>query len=157
MLRTRLYLGLLPLLLLIVATGGPMGASVEVPGLPGARVMTIRLFGDRLETLLTQQVGTEVRLLPLSDWLETVDPAYRDVHSEALATGEIAASPIPAHEQYAASLPLFASTGEAVLLIETRLPEEEVAGAVSSLVRQLVITLSAPADRSMIAACEPFS
>jgi len=120
--------------------GGPLGALVAVPGLPGATVMTIRRFDQRFARLLTQQVGTEVRLLPLSDWLDTVDPAYRDMHSEALATGEVAAAAIPATGQYAASLPLFASTGEAVLLIETRLPEQEVAGAVSALVRQLVIT-----------------
>jgi signal transduction histidine kinase len=122
------------------AAGGPMGALVEVPGLPNARVMTIRQFDDRFARLLTQQAGAEVRLLPLSDWLDTVDPAYRDMHSEALATGEIAAAAIPAAAQYAASLPLFASTGEAVLLIETRLPAEEVAGAVAALVRQLVVT-----------------
>ena len=121
-------------------TGGPLGAFVEVPGLPGAYVMTIRLFDERFARLLSQQVGTDVRLLPLSDWLDTVDPAFRDMHSEALATGEIAASAIPGHELYAASLPLFASTGEAVLLIETRLPEREVSGAVSALVRQLAIT-----------------
>ena len=121
------------------AAGGPMGARVEVPGLPGASVMTIRRFDARFARLLTQQSGAEVRLLPLSDWLDTVDPAYRDLHSEALATGEVAAAAIPASGQYAASLPLFASTGEAVMLIETRLPEDDVAGAVSALVRQLVI------------------
>ena len=59
------------------------------------------------------------------------------MHSEALATGDIAVAPIPARNQFAASLPLFASTGEAVLLIEARLPAEQVAGAVSSFVRRL--------------------
>ncbi len=121
-------------------TGGPLGAFVEMAVLPGAQVMTIREAGPRLAQQVSRQVGMEVRLLPLSDWLETVDPAFRDMHSEALATGEVAASAIPAHEQYAASLPLFASTGEAVLLIETRLPVREVSGAIGSLVRQLVIT-----------------
>jgi HAMP domain-containing protein len=81
----------------------------------------------------------EIHLLPVTAWLEAVEPDYRDVHSEALATGEIAVAPIPARNQFAASLPLFASTGEAVLLIEVRLPAEEVAGAVSSFIRRLVV------------------
>jgi len=117
---------------------GPLGALVEIPRLPDARVMTIRLLDDRLAQELSQQIGVEVRLLPLSDWLEAVDPAYRDMHSEALATGEIAVASIPAREQFAASLPLFASTGEAILLIEARLPAQDVTGAVASFIRRLV-------------------
>ena len=101
--------------------------------------MTIRKLDDRLAAELSKQVGVEIHLLPVTDWLEAVEPAYRDVHSEALATGDIAVAPIPAREQFAASLPLFASTGEAVVLIEARLPAEQVAGAVGSFVRRLVL------------------
>ena len=117
---------------------GPVGALVEIPGLPGGHILTIRKLDDRLAAELSKQVGVEIHLLPVTDWLEAVDPPYRDLHSEALATGEIAVSPIPARRQFAASLPLFASTGEAILLIEARLPAEQVAGAVSSFVRRLV-------------------
>ena len=118
---------------------GPVGALVEIPGLSGGRVMTIRKLDDRLAAELSKQVGVEIHLLPVTDWLELVEPAYRDMHSEALATGDIAVAPIPAREQFAASLPLFASTGEAIVLIEARLPAEQVAGAVSSFVRRLVL------------------
>jgi signal transduction histidine kinase len=118
---------------------GPLGAVADVPGLPGGRVMTIRRLDDRLAAELTRQVGVEIRLLPVTAWLEAVDPAFRDVHSLALATGDIAVAPIPALGQYAASLPLFASTGEAVLLIEARLSAEQVAGAVGSLIRRLAV------------------
>jgi signal transduction histidine kinase/HAMP domain-containing protein len=116
---------------------GPLGALVPSSAVPGARVMTIRRLDDRLGGQLSQQVGVEIRLLPATDWLEAVDPALRDVHSEALASGEVAASAIPARRQYAASLPLFASTGEAIVLVEARLPAEQVAGAVGSFVRRL--------------------
>ena len=118
---------------------GPVGALVEIPGLAGGRVMTIRKLDDRLADELSKQVGVEIHLLPVTDWLEFVEPAYRDMHSEALATGDIAVAPIPAREQFAASLPLFASTGEAIVLIEARLPAEQVAGAVSSFVRRLLL------------------
>jgi len=116
---------------------GPIGALVQIPGLEGGRIMTIRKLDERVAAELSKQVGVEVRLLPVTDWLEAVEPAFRDLHSQALATGDIAVSPIPAREQFAASLPLFASTGEAILLIEARLPASDVAGAVSSFARRL--------------------
>jgi signal transduction histidine kinase len=101
--------------------------------------MTIRRLDDRLAEELSRQVGVEVHLQPVTAWLEAVDPAFHDVHALALATGDIAVAPIPARGQYAASLPLFAPTGEAVLLIEARLPAEQVAGAVGSLIRRLAL------------------
>jgi signal transduction histidine kinase len=118
---------------------GPIGAIADIPGIPGGRVMTIRRLDDPLAAELTKQVGVEIRLLPVTAWLESVDPAFRDVHSVALATGDMAVAPIPSREQFAASLPVFASTGEAVLLIEARLPAEQVAGAFSSFVRRLAL------------------
>jgi signal transduction histidine kinase len=118
---------------------GPAGALVDIPGLPGGKILTARRLDDRLAAELTRQVGMEIHLLPVTAYLEAVEPAYRDMHSEALATGEIAVEPIPARNQFAASLPLFASTGEAVLLIEARLPAEDVADAVSAFVRRLAL------------------
>jgi signal transduction histidine kinase len=118
---------------------GPIGAVADIPGLPGARVMTIRRLGEPLAADLTRQVGVEIRLLPVTAWLEAVDPAFRDVHSLALAAGDIAVAPIAARGEYAASLPVFASTGEAVLLIEARLSAEQVSGAFSSFVRRLAV------------------
>jgi signal transduction histidine kinase len=118
---------------------GPIGAIAAIPGLPGGSVMAIRRLGEPLAAELTQQVGVEIRLLPVTAWLEAVDPAFRDVHSLALATGDIAVAPIPARGEYAASLPVFASTGEAVLLIEARLPAAQVTDAFSSFVRRLAL------------------
>ncbi len=116
---------------------GPLGAVADIPGFPGGRVMVVRRLDDALAAELTRRVGVEIRLLPVTAWLESVEPEYRDVHSQALAGGDIAVAAIPARRQYAASLPLFASTGEAVLLIEARLPAEQVTGAFSSFVRRL--------------------
>ncbi len=118
---------------------GPVGAVADIPGLPGGKVMTIRRLGDALAADLTRQVGVEIRLLPVTAYLEFVDPPFRDVHSLALAAGDIAVAPIPARSEYAASLPLFASTGEAVLLIEGRLPASQVTDAFSSFVRRLAV------------------
>ena len=118
---------------------GPLGALVPVAGLPGAAVMATRKLDDRLAAELSSEAGVEIRLLPMSAWLESVDPAYRDLHSLALATGDIAVSPIPARQQFAASLPVFAPTGEAVLLIEARMPAEQVASVVGSFAQRLIV------------------
>ncbi|MGH8203156.1 MAG: ATP-binding protein [Steroidobacteraceae bacterium] len=118
---------------------GPIGAIAEIPGIPDGRVMTMRRLDDALAAELTRQVGVEIRLLPVTAWLEAVEPPFRDVHSEALATGDIAVAPIPARGEFAASLPVFASTGEAILLIEVRLPAEQVAGAFASFARRLIV------------------
>jgi signal transduction histidine kinase len=119
---------------------GLLGAQVDVPGFAGAKIMVLRLFDERFARVLSEQVGDEVRLLRLSNWLEAVDVEFRDLHSEALATGQTAAAEVPARGLYASSTPLFAATGEGVALIEARLPASEVSGAVDSFVRQLTIT-----------------
>ncbi len=125
----------------MVASGdrGPLGARADMPGFAGGRVVTIRRLDDRLAAELSRQVGVEIRLLPMSAWLDAVDPVYREVHSEALATGSVAAVEIPPRREFAASLPVFASTGEAILLIQARLPADAGAGAVSNFVRRLAL------------------
>ncbi|MGH8250737.1 MAG: ATP-binding protein [Steroidobacteraceae bacterium] len=122
------------------ASGGRQGALAELAEIPDVRVMTIRAFDTRLARELSERVNLEVRLLPLTDWLEAVDLEFRDMHSEALATGHTAVAKISGRNLYASSTPLFAATGEGVVLIETRLPAADVAGAVSSFVRRLVVT-----------------
>ena len=122
------------------APSGQIGAIVEVPGGGGARVVVLRLFDERFARALSEQVGVEVRLLRLSNWLEAVDADFRDLHSQALANGQTAVGEIAARGLYASSTPVFAATGEGVALIEARLPATEVSGAVGRFVRQLAVT-----------------
>ena len=53
---------------------GPAGALVPIPGLPGGRILTIRMLDDRLAKELSRQVGVEIHLLPVTAWLESVEP-----------------------------------------------------------------------------------
>ncbi len=136
----------------MVASGerGPLGAMAAVSTFPGARVVAIRKLDDRLAAELTRQVGVEIRLLPMTAWLDSIDPAYRDVHSEALATGTIAVREILPRREFAASLPVFAATGEAILLVEARLPTAG-GGAVSSFVRRLALVAILLAGAALLA------
>jgi signal transduction histidine kinase len=129
---------------------GPLGARAGIPG-AAAEVVTLRRLDDAFAADLSRQSGVGIRLLPVTAWLDSVDAAYRDVHSLALATGDIAVAEIPARGEFAASLPVFAPTGEAVLLIEAHLPPAAAAGAVSSFVRRLVLVSILLAGAALLA------
>ena len=118
---------------------GPLGALASIPGFQDGRVVAIRELDDHLAAELSRQVNAEIQLVPITAWLDSVDADFRDVHSEALATGSIAVAEIVPRSEFAASLPVFASTGEAILLIQARLPATAGAGAVSSFVRRLAL------------------
>jgi signal transduction histidine kinase len=71
--------------------------------------------------------------------VSTVDALTR-LHSGALSDGRSAAVRIDELDVFASSYPVFASTGEAIALIETRLPTIELDESVDALVRRLWIT-----------------
>jgi signal transduction histidine kinase len=130
---------------------GPLGARADIPGFEHGRVVVIRELDDRLAAELSRQVGLEIQLVPITAWLDSVDAEFRDVHSEALASGGIAVAEIVPRREFAASLPVFASTGEAILLIQARLPAEAGAGAVSSFVRRLALVSILLAGAALLA------
>jgi signal transduction histidine kinase len=137
----------------MVASGkrGPLGARAGIPGFTEGRVVVLRQLDDRLAAELSRQVSLDIQLLPITAWLDTVDAPFRDVHAEALATGGIAVAEIAPRQEFAASLPIFASTGEAILLIQARLPATAGADAVSSFVRRLALVSILLAGAALLA------
>ncbi|HVN43368.1 MAG TPA: ATP-binding protein [Steroidobacteraceae bacterium] len=119
---------------------GLQGATATVPGLPGARVVVLRFFDARLVRTLGGTNGVEVRLVRASKWLDNVEPALRGLHSTALASGGVAAERVRPLGLYAASVPLTSVTGEAVALLEVRLPSAGVDAEVDLFVRRLAWT-----------------
>ncbi len=65
---------------------------------------------------------------------------FTALHTAGLADGRSALARIQSQDLYAASFPVFAASGEAVTLIETRLPTKELDTAVARLVKRLLIT-----------------
>lgn len=116
---------------------GLLGAVALMPNQVNTRVVVLRLFDARLARSLGEQVGMDVRLARLSDWLEAVHPDFQELHSAAISGSQPAAAYIAERELYASSTPVYAATGEGVALIETRLPAAEVEGAVGPFVRRL--------------------
>jgi len=100
----------------------------------------VRYFDRRLAAALTERAGMEIRLVRLSDWLDTVPAEFKELHSAAVTNGRTVAEFIPAAATFASSTPVSAVTGEGVALIEARLPASTVTGAVDRFVHRLSIT-----------------
>ena len=104
------------------APDGLLGSVIAVPDVPDVRVAVARLFDDRFESEIRTETGEDVRLLQLTNWIDRVDEPMRELHSAALTDGQFNARRIDKLDVYAASVPVLASTGEGVALIEVRLP-----------------------------------
>ena len=118
---------------------GLLGATVAVPGYLDTQVMVLKAFDAEFAGRLRQEEGVEVRLVRFTNWLDAVDPRTRALHSAALARGEAEARRIDGLRAFAASVPVFASTGEGVALIESRLPTIGTESAMQQLVRRIVL------------------
>ena len=118
-----------------------MGASTVIPGATGRRLFVARLFDERLTQILSDRVGLEIRLLNYRSFVadKKVD-RFTQLHSAGLSDGRSAVARIDDPDVYAASFPVFASTGEAIALLEARLPTQDIDASVGSLVKRLLIT-----------------
>ena len=122
------------------ATAPLMGATAPLPDRPNARVYVARLLDARLASTLSRQVGLPVRLVNYRAFSKAPIDAFTSLHTAALADGNSAVQRIDALDLYAASFPVFASTGEAIALIEVRLPATDIDQSASRLVRHLLVT-----------------
>jgi signal transduction histidine kinase len=118
-----------------------LGASAQIGGATGRRLYVARLLDERLAAILTERVGVPIRLINYRTFVEDkrVDEFTR-LHSAGLSDGRSAVLRIDDLDLYAASFPVFASTGEAIALLEARLPSGEIDASVGSLVKRLLAT-----------------
>jgi signal transduction histidine kinase len=118
-----------------------IGASAQIGGAVGRRLYVARLLDDRMAGILTERVGVPIRLINYRTFVEDkrVDEFTR-LHSAGLSDGRSAVLRMEDLDLYAASFPVFASTGEAIALLEARLPSGEIDASVGSLVKRLLAT-----------------
>jgi signal transduction histidine kinase len=135
---------------------GLMGAVAAVPNYVDTRVVALRYFDGTLAAALTKQAGMSVRLVRLSNWLDNVEPDFKELHSTAISRAESVARRIEGRRVFASSTPIFASTGEGIALLETRLPTSQSDEVVAGFVRRLgwiafVLSLGAVAGALVLA------
>ena len=119
------------------APEGLLGARAGLPDAPGVQVVVLRLFDRRLATALRERVGMEVQLVRLSDWLDTVHPDVKELHSAALAEGATVAQLVERQAAYVSSTPVASVTGEGIALIEARLPAATVSATLDRYLKRL--------------------
>jgi len=128
----------------LAAPGSPnlavLGASAAFQNLNGVKVLVARQLDDKLAQQLGEHVGLPVKLVDYRGFAAAPVDDFTALHTAGLADGRSALARIGSLDLYAASFPVFASSGEAIVLIETRLPAGELDTAVARLVKRLLIT-----------------
>lgn len=105
----------------------------------GLTVYVVRRLDEKLARELSEQVGAEVRLIDYRTYTSAPVNPFTPLYSAALADGRSAAQRIDSQEVYAASVPVFASSGEAIALIVALLPASAVDTPTRQLVRRLLL------------------
>ena len=118
-----------------------LGASAQVGGATERRLYVARLLDPKLAQILSERVGTQIKLISYRTFVEDrkIDDFTR-LHSAGLSDGRSAVVRMDAEDLYAASFPIFAVTGEAIALLEARLPSSDIDASVGGLAKRLLGT-----------------
>ena len=114
------------------------GATVEVSGSAGLSVMVVRHLDAQLATNLSQAAGLSIRLIDYRSFAAAPVDQLTSVHTAGLADGHFAVAHIQPLDLFVASFPLFTNTGEAIALIEARLPAAQIDSEIRSLIDRLL-------------------
>jgi signal transduction histidine kinase len=125
----------------VPAPGAPLaGGRARVEGAADRTVLVVRPLDEDLARVLSAHTGLDVRVAGYAAIDGAPDDEISRLHSTALSDGESAARMLEGQDLYAASFPLFASTGEAVGFIDARLPAADVQNSVGRFTRRLTLT-----------------
>ncbi|HET9389884.1 MAG TPA: ATP-binding protein [Steroidobacteraceae bacterium] len=116
------------------------GAYAGLGDNEGTRVYVVRMLNDALAKTLSQQVGLQIRLIDYRAFTNDPVNAFTPLYSASLADGRSAVQRIESQRVYASSVPVFASTGEAIALIEALLPTADIDTSAARLTHKLLLT-----------------
>lgn len=114
------------------------GATAAVLEHDGVSVLAVRRMNERLAERLGERAGLEVRIVDYASFVPGQGP-LAVLNSDALSRGEPVAAYIGALGSYAASLPVAASTGETVALLQALLPADKVMAPVGRSTRGMLL------------------
>jgi hypothetical protein len=99
-----------------------LGAYANLGDAEATRVYVVRLMNEKFARTLSQRVGLEIRIIDYRAFTNDPVNAFTPLYSASLADGRSAVQRIDSKGLYASSVPVFASTGEAIALVEALLP-----------------------------------
>jgi signal transduction histidine kinase len=117
-----------------------LGAYASLGDTEGTRVFVVRLMNGKMERALSQRVGLEIKIIDYRSYTNEPVNAFTPLYSASLADGRSAVQRVDAKQLYASSVPIFASTGEAIALIEAHLPTAAIDTSTGRLIHKLLIT-----------------
>jgi hypothetical protein len=97
------------------------GAQARVEDHAAVIVLAVRRMDEQFAAELSERVRLEVRIVDYASF-RPGEGVFAVVNSDALSGGEPAAAPIPSLGLYVASLPVTASNGETVALLQALIP-----------------------------------
>jgi signal transduction histidine kinase/HAMP domain-containing protein len=127
-----------------------LGARAPL-GDQGLAVYVIRRLDDALARTLSNHVGAEVRLIDYRSYVNAPVGPFTPLYAAALADGHSAVQRVDAQDAYAAAVPVFASSGEAIALIETLLPTSAVDTPARHFLRKLLVAALILASLAVLA------
>jgi signal transduction histidine kinase len=129
-----------------------LGAYAPLAGQAAdTRVYVLRLMDDRLAQELTRRVGMQIRFVDYRAYTSGPVDAFTPLYSAALADGHSAVLRIDSAGLYAAGVPLFASSDEAIGFIDAALPAAVIDSSTTGLIRHLVLTTMILAGLAIVA------
>lgn len=104
------------------------------------RMLAVRFMDDRVADVLRDRVHTNIRIINYRGFNQAPVDEYTHVHAAALSDGHYAAERVNSRQVFVASVPVVASTGEFIALIQSEIPTADSDALTSSLTRRLLIT-----------------
>ncbi len=117
-----------------------LGAYASLGDTEGTRVFVVRLLNEKMARALSQHVGLEINIVDYRSFTNDPVNAFTPLFSASLADGRSAVQRIEARGLYASSVPIFASTGEAIALIEAQLPTASIDSSAGRLTHKLLVS-----------------
>jgi signal transduction histidine kinase len=118
-----------------------LGGSAAFGPNNSARLYVVRLLDERLSALLSERVELDIRLINYRRFLDAAEVTpFTRLHSAGLSDGRSAVRRIDDPAVYAASFPVFSASGEAIALLEARLPTRDIDTAAGTLIKRLLAT-----------------
>jgi len=117
-----------------------MGAYANLGDSEGTRLFVARLLNEKVEKALSQHVGVEIKIIDYRSFTNDPVNAFTPLYSASLSDGRSAVQRINSQDLYASSVPVFASTGEAIALIKAQLPTKAIDSNAGRLTHKLLLT-----------------
>jgi signal transduction histidine kinase len=121
------------------ADGSPSiwGAVANIAGADLFKVIVMRVANERLLREMSEQVGSNVRIVNYATYTAPQQDPFTPLHSAALADGQGSARRIAEPDVFAASQVIAAPTGEVIALLDVVIPAREFDQAVADFRRRV--------------------